>query len=81
MPETVVTVQNPDSRPAGKPGVENGNINNFFSWVEINYNYFKTIPGILKLAQLVSTKSHKDLYVLNRIYHRLKYFKEPFSDF
>ncbi|XP_025411213.1 uncharacterized protein LOC112684107 [Sipha flava] len=53
MPDTVVTVQNPDSRPAGKPGVENGNLNNFFSWVEINYNYFKTIPGILKLAQLI----------------------------
>lgn len=55
MPDTVVTVQNPDPRPTGKPGVENGNINNFFSWVEINYNYFKTVPGILKLAQLVST--------------------------
>jgi len=53
MPDTVVTVQNPESKP-GKPGVENGNVNNIFSWVEINYNYFKTLPGILKLAQLVS---------------------------
>lgn len=53
MTETVVTVQNPESKP-GKPGVENGNINNIFSWVEINYKYFKTLPGILKLAQLVS---------------------------
>lgn len=52
MSETVVTVQNPDSKP-GKPGVENGNIN-IFSWVEINHKYFKTLPGILKLAQLVS---------------------------
>jgi len=53
MPDTVVTVQNPESKP-GKPGVENGNVNNIFSWVEINYKYFKTLPGILKLAQLVS---------------------------
>ncbi|VVC41540.1 Marvel domain [Cinara cedri] len=55
MTETVVTVQNPtaEPKPAGKPGVENGNINNVFSWVEINYKYFKTLPGILKLAQLI----------------------------
>jgi len=64
MPDTVVTVQNPESKP-GKPGVENGNVNNIFSWVEINYNYFKTLPGILKLAQLVSFMTN--IYVLNII--------------
>lgn len=53
MTETVVTVQNPESKP-GKPGVENGNAGNVFAWVEINYKYFKTVPGILKLVQLVS---------------------------
>lgn len=53
MPDTVVTVQNPEPRP-GKPGVENGSLSNMFGWVEINYNYFKTLPGILKLTQLVS---------------------------
>lgn len=52
MPDTVVTVQNPEPKP-GKPGVDNRNIN-MFSWVEINYVYFKTLPGIMKLAQLVS---------------------------
>lgn len=57
MPDTVVTVQNPEPKP-GKPGVDNGNMNvNIFSWVEINYVYFKTLPGILKLAQLVSNNS------------------------
>lgn len=53
MTETVVTVQNPESKH-GKPGVENGNAGNVFAWVEINYKYFKTVPGILKLVQLVS---------------------------
>lgn len=61
MPDTVVTVQNPESKP-GKPGVENGNVNNIFSWVEINYKYFKTLPGILKLVQLVSFM--RNIYVL-----------------
>jgi len=66
MPDTVVTVQNPESKP-GKPGVENGNVNNIFSWVEINYKYFKTLPGILKLAQLVSFM--RNIYVLNNKIH------------
>jgi len=67
MPDTVVTVQNPESKP-GKPGVENGNINNIFSWVEINYNYFKTLPGILKLAQLVS-KIIINIYIRFKMYY------------
>lgn len=72
MPDTVVTVQNPESKP-GKPGVENGNINNIFSWVEINYNYFKTLPGILKLAQLVSKMIiNIYMYVLKCIIHNVK---------
>lgn len=65
MPDTVVTVQNPESKP-GKPGVENGNVNNIFSWVEINYKYFKTLPGILKLVQLVSFM--KNIYVIYTYY-------------
>lgn len=52
MPDAVVTVQNPDAKHGGKPGVENGNMN-VFSWVEINYKYFKTLPGMVKLAQLI----------------------------
>lgn len=57
MTETVVTVQHPESKP-GKPGVENDSANNLFAWVEINYKYFKTVPGMLKLAQLVSFFNH-----------------------
>ncbi|XP_050531880.1 proteolipid protein 2-like [Daktulosphaira vitifoliae] len=52
MTETVINVQNQDPKP-GKPGTENVNVHNLFTWVEINYNYFKTLPGILKLAQLI----------------------------
>ncbi|XP_050435233.1 proteolipid protein 2 [Adelges cooleyi] len=53
MTDTVVTVQNPEVPRSGKPGAENANIHNMFTWVEINYNYFKTVPGLLKLAQLI----------------------------
>lgn len=66
MTDTVVTVQNPETK-TGKPGVENGNMNNIFSWVEINYNYFKTVPGILKLAQLVSVDDNIILFLYNII--------------
>lgn len=64
MPETVVTIQNPESK-SGKPGAENGNMQQIFTWVEINYNYFKTLPGIIKLAQLVSSMKINFFHISN----------------
>lgn len=45
-PETVVTV---DSNKASPQQGQQGQL----EWIKININYFKTLPGILKLAELV----------------------------
>lgn len=45
-PETVVTV---DSNKTSPQQGQQGQL----GWIKININYFKTLPGILKLAQLV----------------------------
>lgn len=59
MSETVVTIdpnrnaqqqpQQQQPKPATAPG-------GALSWIKFNVGYFQTIPGILKLVQLVSTK-------------------------
>lgn len=55
MSETVVTIdpnrnaqqQQQQTKPAAAPA-------GALSWIKFNYGYFQTIPGILKLVQLVS---------------------------
>lgn len=47
MTETTVTVtSNENSTPNKQPGA--------LSWIRLNYDYFKSIPGILKIVQAVS---------------------------
>lgn len=48
MTETVVTVTQPTTEPP-KP-------TNNLGWLKINFAYFVSIPGILKLIQVVSVK-------------------------
>lgn len=54
MTETVVTVQHQPTNGAarGPPG-------DSLAWIQFNVDYFKTIPGILKLVQLVSRDQWK----------------------
>lgn len=53
MTETVVNVQEaPNNNAANKqqgPQAESP-----LSWIKINLDYFKTLPGLLKLAEFVS---------------------------
>lgn len=64
MSETVVTVD-PNRQPSAQPkpaAQPQGSL----SWVKFNIGYFQTIPGILKLIQLVSKQKW--------IYYFLPYF-------
>lgn len=54
MSETVVTIdpnRNAQQQQQPKPATAPGNA---LSWIKFNVGYFQTIPGILKLVQLVS---------------------------
>lgn len=58
MVETVVTVERTTTTTTGPPGGGNpsgGDNGGFWSAIRINMEYYKTIPGILKIVQLVST--------------------------
>ncbi|KAI5721260.1 hypothetical protein M8J77_018282 [Diaphorina citri] len=48
--ETSITVPS-SHHESSKPS---HNASYLFSWIEINVTYFKTVPGIVKLLQLVS---------------------------
>ncbi|XP_062537302.1 CKLF-like MARVEL transmembrane domain-containing protein 4 [Armigeres subalbatus] len=53
MTETVVTVDQsqaapPNATPHGQPKPDNS-----LNWIKFNFRYFQSIPGILKLVQLV----------------------------
>lgn len=48
MTETVVTVQHQPTNGAARAPQSEG-----LAWIQFNTDYFKTIPGILKLVQLV----------------------------
>lgn len=52
MSETVVTVD-PNRQPQAQPKPA-AQPQGALSWVKFNIGYFQTIPGILKLVQLVS---------------------------
>lgn len=52
MTETVVNVQEaPNNNAANKPQATSDQP---LAWIKINVDYFKTTPGILKIAELVS---------------------------
>lgn len=53
MTETVVNVQEAPNNNAA-PNKQQTATDSPLSWIKINVDYFKTIPGILKLAELVS---------------------------
>lgn len=60
-PETVVTI---DNNQAGNKAAEPDQP---LSWLRLNIDYFKTVPGILKLVELVSP------YFFLRIVNPLKF--------
>lgn len=48
MPETVVNMTQTEGKPESTT-------DSLFGWININYGYFRTPPGIIKLAQAVSS--------------------------
>ncbi|XP_054271457.1 uncharacterized protein LOC129005365 [Macrosteles quadrilineatus] len=44
MPETVVHIPPSESKPESTT-------DSLFSWITINYGYFRTVPGMLKIAE------------------------------
>lgn len=73
MVETVVTVERTTTTTTGPPGGVNPapNGGGFWSAIRLNLDYFRTIPGILKIVQLVSTLS---LYIQYTYIHTYMYF-------
>lgn len=84
MVETVVTVERTTTTTTGPPGGVNPapNGGGFWSAIRLNLDYFRTIPGILKIVQLVSTLSlyiqymyiHMYIYIF---YHAHMAWKHP----
>jgi hypothetical protein len=58
--ETVVTVVQPTQQHS------NLNKDNSLNWLQFNTGYFKAIPGILKLVQLVSIIYFEKLEQINK---------------
>lgn len=53
MTETVVNVQEaPNNNSANKQQTQQAD--SPLAWIKINLDYFKTIPGLLKIAEVVS---------------------------
>lgn len=56
MTETVVNVQEaPNNNAANKQQAPQAD--SPLSWIKINVDYFKTLPGLLKIAEIVSYPS------------------------
>lgn len=70
MVETVVTVERTTTTTTGPPGGVNPapNGGGFWSAIRLNLDYFRTIPGILKIVQLVSTLSLYIQYIYTHTY-------------
>ena len=52
--ETVTVVNVPQQHSQQPPNQTSGpKVDNNLSWITFNVSYFKTVPGILKLVQLV----------------------------
>lgn len=59
MTETVVNVQEAPNNNAAKPSGGGGGDNQALSWLKINLDYFKTLPGKLKIIEVVCTVHRK----------------------
>lgn len=70
MVETVVTVERTTTTTSnGPPGGPNpaGNDGGFWSAIRLNIDYFRTVPGILKIVQFVSNgKSQRGIINFSR---------------
>lgn len=60
MTETVVTVQEAPHNNAAKPNGDSQAAGSL-SWLRINVDYWKSIPGIIKIVQLVSQELIKKI--------------------
>lgn len=58
MTETVVTVDQPQQATPAANGAQQAQAkpDNSLNWIKFNVQYFQSIPGILKLVQLVSVE-------------------------
>lgn len=72
MTETVVTVQHPSQGP--RPQTTTTTTSDGLGWIQFNLQYFTTIPGILKLAQLVSQQPGKHLVTICSLFCRQIFF-------
>lgn len=54
MTETVVTVDQSQAAPPNATQHGQAKPDNSLNWIKFNIQYFQSIPGILKLVQLVS---------------------------
>lgn len=66
MSETVVTVEsgnrNNAQAPPPKPAAPQQSSAGPLSWITFNTAYFQSVPGLLKLIQLVSEEKYKKKY-------------------
>ncbi|ALC49978.1 CG15211 [Drosophila busckii] len=53
MVETVITVERTTTTTTGQPGPAAGDNGGFWSAVRLNIDYFRTVPGIIKIIQLI----------------------------
>lgn len=65
MSETVVTVEsgnrNNAQAPPPKPAAPQQSSAGPLSWITFNTAYFQSVPGLLKLIQLVSEEKYKKI--------------------
>lgn len=54
MTETVVTVDQSQAAPPNAANQAQAKPDNSLNWIKFNIQYFQSIPGILKLVQMVS---------------------------
>lgn len=54
MTETVVTVDQSQAAPPNATNQAQAKPDNSLNWIKFNIQYFQSIPGILKLVQMVS---------------------------
>lgn len=65
MTETVVNVQEAPNNNATPNKQQTAPADSPLSWIKLNVDYFKTTPGLLKIAELVSFPRRND--VVSRI--------------
>lgn len=56
MTETVVNVQEAPNNNAAPNKQQATPADSPLSWIKLNVDYFKTTPGLLKIAELVSSQ-------------------------